>query len=136
MITESILFLRCSQKLRLYDPWPCTCEQNRQLRELSSLVKPVAHTGDWVSSLHIVTNSYTVNLYCKHAISCNHAIPTFYHYIFLQKTLDLWINVKWQKSILFAPVCLSFFFAGYLQYLYCINTVSYCKDCHIVGRNM
>ena len=28
------------------------------------------------------------------------------------------------------------FFAGYLQYPYCINTVSYCKDCLIVGRNM
>ena len=119
VITGSSLFLTCSQKLRLYDPWPCSWEQNRQLRELSRLVKPVAHR--WLGLILWQTLTL-VNLYCKHAISCNHAIPTLYLLYIPSKNFRLVDQCEVAKIyIICARVFVSvIFFAGYLQYLYCI----------------
>ena len=91
-------------------------------------------TGDWVSSLHIVTNSNTSESILQTCNIMQSWNTTNYIYSFKDfRLVDLSEVAK--IYIICARVSV-IFFAGYLQYLYCINTVSYCKDCHIVGRNM
>ena len=121
VITGSSLFLTCSQKLRLYDPWPYNCEQIRQLRGFSRMVKPVAHR--WLC-LILGQNSYTKWIYIANL--------QYYHKLYSFKRLQT-CGSKWSGNNLhYSRPCV--YVCHSLLGTYSISTVAI--QYHTVGTTL
>ena len=111
VITGSSLFLTCSQKLRLYDPWPYNCEQIRQWRGFSRVVKPVAHR--WLCLILWQTLTLSESI----LQTCNIIPQTIYSFKRLQTCGSKWSgkNLHYSRPC----VCICHFLLG----TYSIRTV-------------